>query len=623
MPVAPRPAAQLLLDDVARRVADWDLAPTAALRVLFHGMALARSGALPTPEALDARLASDPAWGLAPVTLAPRTLEDTATALTALGRDALATLPEELLGALHERRLAGTDRARRKHGGVHYTPEDVVAHLVDATLGEALAQGEVRSVLDPACGGGAFLLAALRRLVATGVPGRVALSRMAGVDVDVEAVDVTRMALLLASGARSDGGPPIDLGSIVVSGNALLDPGVLSPARLAELEAIDPSWTRPLAWSTAFPTQHAEGGFDVVLANPPYVSYAGREGASLPDVIRKTVVPRFASRRWPSLHGMFVERAVRLAHPTRGRVGLVLPDQVGHLAGYEPVRAVAAEAGITEVRYWGEDVFDAVTPVLTLVLHRGHTGDARAVDARGATSELPRLSGSSTWRRSPLSALLGRVRVPVTSLGARVGDCGVRTSKGTERLVLPRQHATPDAVPVLEGKDVTRYACRLPEKVLRLAPLPDTAFFRARDERYARATFVIRQTAGYPIVGPRRHATLFRNSLLALYPPEDGTSPLFAVGVLNTDLMRAMYEALVHEAGQRVFPQVKLRALRALPFAAPRLDDPQQRASHDRIVSLVEQRLSEPDGAATDLERSIETSVCELYGLTADEVRRA
>ena len=59
---------------------------------------------------------------------------------------------------------------RRSAGGVFYTPDHVVEYAVDATLPALLrdaptGEDPTLRIVDPACGGGAFLVAAFRRLV--------------------------------------------------------------------------------------------------------------------------------------------------------------------------------------------------------------------------------------------------------------------------------------------------------------------------------------------------------------------------------------------------------------------------------------------------------------------------
>lgn len=162
-------------------------------------------------------------------------------------------------------------------------------------------------------------------------------------------------------------------------------------------------------------------------------------------------------------------------------------------------------------------------------------------------------------------------------------------------------------------------------------------YFTIRPEKkYSAARFVIRQTAAYPIVGPRQHTMYFRNSLLALYDPNDERDVRYIVGLLNSRLLRYVYQRTVPEARQKAFPQVKVRSLRQLPIRSIDFSDPADKARHDRMVSLVQTMLDLHKHLATAktahektmLQRQITATdhqidqlVYELYGLTEEEIK--
>lgn len=77
-----------------------------------------------------------------------------------------------------------TARATRRAHGVFYTPADVAEHMVQAVLSEIDASSDLR-ILDPACGTGVFLRAALYTLFAQGAdPIDVAQHCLFGMDID-------------------------------------------------------------------------------------------------------------------------------------------------------------------------------------------------------------------------------------------------------------------------------------------------------------------------------------------------------------------------------------------------------------------------------------------------------
>ena len=161
-------------------------------------------------------------------------------------------IPAEILGQVYEKflgkviRLTPAHQAKveekpevRKAGGVYYTPKYIVDYIVKNTVGELLkdktpAQAKKLCVLDPACGSGSFLLGAYQYLLrwylesyskepaknkkriyqddkgewrlATQEKKDILLSNIYGVDIDRQAVEVTKLSLLLQvlDGENSD-----------------------------------------------------------------------------------------------------------------------------------------------------------------------------------------------------------------------------------------------------------------------------------------------------------------------------------------------------------------------------------------------------------------------------------
>ena len=115
---------------------------------------------------------------------------------------------------------------RRKAHGVHYTPAELAGFLCEEALALAGDQRPLR-VLDPACGDGSLLLA----LAGAAGADRAGDMRVVGLDQDAEALEVAR--------------------------------GVLAPLPFAGVELRRADF---LADGAPPP-----GGFDLIVANPPYV----------------------------------------------------------------------------------------------------------------------------------------------------------------------------------------------------------------------------------------------------------------------------------------------------------------------------------------------------------------
>ena len=102
----------------------------------------------------------------------------------------LEPVPAGRLGQVHEALLATDERRRR---GAFYTPADLAHGLVTAVVDKSV-EGPV---VDPACGGGVFLLACGRHLVELGAgpAEEVACRWLFGADTDSTAVAVARWTI--------------------------------------------------------------------------------------------------------------------------------------------------------------------------------------------------------------------------------------------------------------------------------------------------------------------------------------------------------------------------------------------------------------------------------------------
>ena len=214
----------------------------------------------------------------------------------------------EDLGASYESIL---DNEVRKAGGVYYTPQYIVEYIVQNTVGKFIENKTPREVnaikiVDPSCGGGIFLIGAYHYLLnwhkdyytQHGKPGkgrkgdpltptgelttaekkRILLNNIYGVDLDSNAVEVTKLSLLLKS-MEGETKESIetqmklfhdrvlpDLDSNIKSGNSLIDLDYYAN----ELDFGEERKVKPFSWQKNFPDVFKQGGFDCVIGNPPY-----------------------------------------------------------------------------------------------------------------------------------------------------------------------------------------------------------------------------------------------------------------------------------------------------------------------------------------------------------------
>lgn len=530
--------------------------------------------------------------------------------------------PADVLLAYHEARLS-LDRDARKDKGAFYTPSPVADELVASALSLVTRRpGKPPRILDPACGTGVFLVAAFRRLASAQIdqPMEGSLARrlalagatLHGVDLDARAVDLARRAVILT--VLDDPRVQEELAL------ALAFPSTLAIARAVggilhgdSLLGEDASLALhgdavPLVkWSQSFSSAFATGGFDLVIGNPPFASFGGREGHALDPDLKAYLEAHHGTFRWPSLHGWFVAAAVRLW--ARDTVAFVLPEQVFHLEGYADLRRLVGEHFVVrEAKTLDADTFgEAVAPSATVTLKR--SDDARPESERARPWLVPS-------RPFGLEHLIARG----SSLRGWFVDCGIRTTdRGSQvrRIGAASAEDSGNWVPVLEGKDIGLWRTSPPRVEVRLGE----GVYSGAEKRYDSFAYVIRQTAAYPICAKKSGARYFRNSLLGVTTPDGASCDVrFVVAFLNARLGRYLYAVLVQESAQRVFPQVKLGALAKLPIRFP--EGVEERALHDRIVVLADARFGSVSGSneALAIEADIDVLMEQLHEID-DELR--
>jgi methylase of polypeptide subunit release factors len=147
----------------------------------------------------------------------------------------------EMLGRVFESLMASDERAA---SGSFYTPKEVVDTLTERAITHWLGDGGVEqlariTILDPACGSGAFLLSALGVIeklwkqrggeLPRDLRRRIVAGSLYGVDLKPEAVRLCELRLWLAIVAGSDAGieevePLPNLDRNIMQGNSLLGP---------------------------------------------------------------------------------------------------------------------------------------------------------------------------------------------------------------------------------------------------------------------------------------------------------------------------------------------------------------------------------------------------------------
>jgi hypothetical protein len=434
-----------------------------------------------------------------PVTVLGHIFEQSVTDIEALRAEAAGRQPPKT--------------GKRKRDGIVYTPDMITRFLVERTIGLTLKErfdalwhahgmaadaSEVierefwtaylatlreLTVVDPACGSGAFLVAAFdalaleyrrvtARLEVLGAPAafdwidEIVTRNLYGVDLNPESVEITRLSLWLKTARRDH--RLQNLEATIKVGDSLID---------------DPAFSdRPFDWRTSFRDVFARGGFDIVIGNPPYVRMELIKEVK-PYLERHYVVA--ADRT--DLYAFFFEKGVGLLK-AGGRLGYISSSTFFRTGSGEKLRTFLGDGTAIEcvIDFGDLQVFEGVTTypaILTLRRDAAADGDlsylsltdavppdlGRAFAADALTMPRARL-GAGSWRLEgdALAALRAKIAAGRPTLGEVYGPplYGIKTGLNEafvidrvtrDRLVAADPRSADLLKPFLRGENVKRW----------------------------------------------------------------------------------------------------------------------------------------------------------------------
>ena len=284
-------------------------------------------------------------------------------------------------------------KTKRKKDGVFYTPKYITKYIVENTVGKLCEEKKAEigileeeyftdkkrqqktklsllqklddyrnwlhqiTIIDPACGSGAFLNEALNFLISehkyideleaklTGSSiafayhsASILENNLFGVDLNEESVEIAKLSLWLRTAEPNR--KLNDLSNNIKCGNSLID---------------DPeiAGDKAFNWEKEFPQIFAKGGFDVVIGNPPYVSVK-----ELSTQHKKFYIENYSTTKGQfDLYTIFFEKGYLLSKHS-GILSFISPNTFISNKDYYLFRKFIIEnSEILEILNLGETVF--------------------------------------------------------------------------------------------------------------------------------------------------------------------------------------------------------------------------------------------------------------------------
>ena len=630
-------------------------------------------------------------------------------------------LPVEILGSAYEQflgkviRLTAGHHAKveekpevRKAGGVYYTPQYIVEYIVKNTVGK-LVEGKTAEevekikIIDPACGSGSFLLGAYQFLLdwhmryydalgkkersvsltpsgglTTAMKKKILLNNIFGVDLDAQAVEVTKLSLLLkCMEGETEASVKNQLSMFhervlpsletnIKCGNSLIGTDFYADEALDLFE--DDKQRRKINafdWDgkDGFPEIMKAGGFDAVIGNPPYVFGRDWKALNIGEDVKSHIGNHYKVSPYQlDMFSIFMEK-VNIICKHSGCIGQIVPNvwlnntysssirtfvlsNSTNLIIASPIERVFPSLTVDTIVYTYQkspkhgSVFTVVSlnEIESKVISTSKT--AEFID--GKTPISTKLSKNAFGLLTKIEKALPKLK-EVTKITRGVhpyrtggyGNSAYSTGSQIQRDVDERPYNSTTYKkgfrPFVYGKNLKRLSPIYINDYINyghwLAEPRQSEFFQG-ERVYSRK-----------ILGDRIIATVILDNSVAdqqvyiTLPKKDKLSAFYIAGIISSRFVSYFIRQYYNEEGD-AFPQIKVSQLQNLPF--PISEDSLWESRHTIMVSLVKKMLelsTKIKSACSEqsktliqrqidgIDNEIDKLVYELYGLTEEEIR--
>jgi len=613
-------------------------------------------------------------------------------------------LPVEILGTVYERflgkviRLTAGHQAKveykpdvRKAGGVYYTPTYIVNHIVQNSVGRQItglspkalqgSKGESPyAVLDMACGSGSFLIGAYQCLLdhylnwylanqpqkhskalfrdsknawrlTISERKRILTSHIFGVDIDPQAVEVTKLSLLLkAFEGENDSSLAIqmklfeeralpNLSNNIKCGNSLIasDFSVLSED-LLRIRAFD--------WPVQFPVIMHSGGFDAIIGNPPYI-----RPHKMDDDVKKYFwnhLKTFIAKS--DIYSCFMERAIALLKP-KGYLSFIVPHTWTSLESFEAIRRkLAIGTEVLNLVQLPKKVFQDATVETCIFCVRKPLKqvskaqkiqvsklDANAILTRVRTfpqSDIPKahLYNFQLYTSGSTAGFVRRLKLGTKPLAHYIEFVYGFKTADDDQFIHPTCRYK-DSKPFIRSAAISRYSHGKPTEFVWYVPEKMKANrTTARPGESARfeSEKILVSRMGKNLIASYDKGGLYVKDAMLLLPRTDSSLSLkYILALLNSRLLGYYYREFY------ITIDVLKNALLELPVYPIDFSKKDQKTNYENVLVLVDKMLSiMPElhstksesakqtlqNVASDIDNKIDRLIYNIYGLSESDV---
>jgi len=581
---------------------------------------------------------------------------------SAISSDVLGGIYEQYLNYVQGWKSDEKQKAKRKAQGIYYTPKYIVDCIVKETLGVVLENIKPKDipkikVLDPACGSGSFLTAVFDEFLERETNPTlfakfdILKDNIYGVDLDVQAIEIAQLNLLLKVLTQKTKLPSLQHN--LSPGNSLVSGGA---DKLEKYFGTNYRDQRSFNYEDRFHEVFKQGGFDVVISNPPWVSFGLRGVGKLSTASSLFYRDSFNSAEYKlSTYAMFLEVGIKLLKEN-GYLGFIVPDSFLIGRYFSKLRRFILDTcEIKKILFTSYDVFSgkATTGRNVIIILKKENKMAKRIKNQMVIKQVNDANDISINNINTFSYqqsyfeniqynrfrlffnqnekfLVEKIEHKTVNLGNYMsGHTGVRSLIGQKNITSKSKAGSSWKKGLTSGSQIGRYWLKWESDYINIDP--NLLNKGGWDPKVIlEPKLLIRQT------GDRVYATLDNdhyyhlNNIHSFKLINNGVNINYILAILNSKMMSAYYLLITLEKN-RAMAQTDIETLEKLPIKYIKKDKQnifiekvdQMLTLHNQLqqVSINTDNHSRLKSEIEKLDNEIDREVYKLYDLTTEEIR--
>ena len=387
----------------------------------------------------------------------------------------------------------------------------------------------------------------------------------------------------------------------------------------ADIDAMDLNDKPFFLWHLYFADVFAQGGFDIVIGNPPYRLC---EKSNTPVALLKAYQKFEVACYKIDLFHLFFEKGITLVKQN-GILSYISSNTYMTNRHIKKLRNyIISATNIVSLLTYDESVFkSACVDVATILLKKSkkknHEILLRRLCSKGYIS-LPSVK-QDAWKNDP-----DKVFSMQLQMNFNLSDCtqlsnvcrsyfGIQAYDKDLSTSIKRENS--NYLPIIDGSDFNRYTYATPHHFYDFRP--STIKSGGKKEVYEQERIVIRQIGKTPIIGLCKAGILASNTLYNIFLKDTKYDLFYVIGILNSRFMQ-FYWKMKYSDNKQLFPKIKGFQIDQLPI--PKAKKDQQIPIICLVKTILQCKSEDINADISDLERQINGLVYRLYGLLPGEI---